>query len=157
MYFQLEHWHWWVLTLIFVVGAAVMRNPIHLTLTAATSIVGLVAWLDPSVPAKAQLLLFGLAVGIGLVIPQFLVKDSGKDSKKTFTDPNFVDHNDSPADLVVGRTFTLDAPIVNGSGTISFDDRTWKLRGEDTDAGTKIRIESVDGIDSTFLEVSIVK
>lgn len=155
MYFYLEHWHWWVLSLIFVVTMAVFRHPIHFILTLATSAIGLLAWLQPEVPAKIQLLLFGIVVGVGLVIAQFFSKNS--DSGTTVTDPNFVDLEDSNAAKVVGRTFTLDTPIVNGIGMISFDDQTWKLRGEDAEVGTKIRIESVDGIDNTFLEIRVIK
>jgi len=157
MYYHVEHWHWWVLSLIFVVTTAVAQSPMQLILTFATAVLGLLVWFQPDVPAKTQLLIFGLIVGIGMVIIQFLGKNKQPDESGPLRDPNFVDLDESPSDDVVGRTFTLDRPIVDGLGSIHFDNQTWKLRGDDAEKGSTIRIESVDGIDSMFLQISIVK
>ena len=46
----------------------------------------------------------------------------------------------------VGRTFTLDEPIVNGLGKIHVDDSTWKIEGNDCPAGTKVKVTGVDGV-----------
>jgi len=157
MYYHVEHWHWWVLSLIFVVTTAVAQSPMQLLLTFATAVLGLLVWFQPDVPAKTQLLIFGLIVGIGMVIIQFLGKNKQHDETGPLRDPNFVDLDESPSEDVVGRTFTLDSPIVDGLGSIHFDNQSWKLRGDDAEKGATIRIESVDGIDSTFLQISIVK
>ncbi|KOR30394.1 hypothetical protein TI04_05995 [Achromatium sp. WMS2] len=45
----------------------------------------------------------------------------------------------------IGRVFSLDAPIVNGFGKIKVDDSTWKVRGPDTELGTKVIVTGVDG------------
>ncbi|MFV2057216.1 MAG: NfeD family protein [Thiohalomonadales bacterium] len=157
MYYHLEHWHWWVLTLIFLVTAALWRGPIHLSLTFSTIVVGFVVWSDPIIPAKIQLLLFTLITGIGILFSQFFGKSQREKGSKADSDENFVDQLNADDDNIVGRTFILETAIENGAGSISFDNQQWKLRGEDAAAGTTIRIEGVDGIDKTFLEVSIVK
>ena len=46
----------------------------------------------------------------------------------------------------IGRTFTLDEPIVNGLGKIRVDDSTWKIEGGDCAAGTRITVVGVDGV-----------
>lgn len=46
---------------------------------------------------------------------------------------------------MVGRVFTLEQPIVGGNGTIAVDDTVWRVTGDDTPAGTRIRIARVDG------------
>ena len=46
----------------------------------------------------------------------------------------------------IGRTFTLDQPVVNGQGKIHVDDSTWKITCEDCEAGTKVVINDVDGV-----------
>ena len=46
----------------------------------------------------------------------------------------------------MGRTFTLDEPIVNGLGKVRVDDSTWKISGEDCAAGSKVRVVDVDGV-----------
>lgn len=46
----------------------------------------------------------------------------------------------------VGRSFTLDTPIVNGRGKIRVDDTTWVVEGPDLDAGTHVRVIAVDNV-----------
>jgi membrane protein implicated in regulation of membrane protease activity len=46
----------------------------------------------------------------------------------------------------VGRTCPLDAPVVNGRGTIRVDDSTWKFSCDDCASGTKVIITGVDGV-----------
>jgi len=46
----------------------------------------------------------------------------------------------------IGRTFTLGEPLVNGQGKIRVDDTTWKILGEDCDAGSRVRVVGVDGV-----------
>jgi membrane protein implicated in regulation of membrane protease activity len=45
----------------------------------------------------------------------------------------------------IGRTFTLTEPIVNGVGKITVDDSTWKIRGENMQAGAEVRVVSAEG------------
>ena len=44
-----------------------------------------------------------------------------------------------------GRVFTLDHPIVNGVGKVEVDDSTWRVKGPDLPAGTRVRVAGVDG------------
>ena len=46
----------------------------------------------------------------------------------------------------VGRTFTLEEPIVNGNGKIKVDDTTWKIIGADCLSGSKVKVVGVDGV-----------
>lgn len=46
----------------------------------------------------------------------------------------------------VGREFTLAAPLNDGSGNLSIDDTIWRITGPDMPAGTKVRVESIDGV-----------
>jgi inner membrane protein len=48
-------------------------------------------------------------------------------------------------DALVGRTFTLDKPIVDGVGSIRIDDTIWRVNGDDRPAGSRVRIARVDG------------
>lgn len=49
------------------------------------------------------------------------------------------------ADELVGRTFVLDKPIVDGVGTVRVDDTVWRVSGDDCPAGTRIRIQRANG------------
>jgi inner membrane protein len=49
------------------------------------------------------------------------------------------------AESFIGRTFTLQKPIVNGSGTIGIDDTVWRITGADLPAGSRVKITRIDG------------
>jgi inner membrane protein len=49
------------------------------------------------------------------------------------------------AHAMVGREFTLDAPIVEGSGRVRVDDSSWRVAGPDAPAGAAVRVVGVDG------------
>ena len=46
---------------------------------------------------------------------------------------------------LVGRVFTLDAPIVEGSGRIRVDDSSWRVTGPDGPAGGRVRVVRIEG------------
>ena len=50
-------------------------------------------------------------------------------------------------DVVQGyaREFTLAAPLSEGAGNLSIDDTIWRITGPDMPAGTKVRVEAIDG------------
>jgi membrane protein implicated in regulation of membrane protease activity len=48
-------------------------------------------------------------------------------------------------DALVGRTFTLEKPIVDGVGTVRIDDTIWRVQGPDATAGSKVRVTRADG------------
>jgi membrane protein implicated in regulation of membrane protease activity len=45
----------------------------------------------------------------------------------------------------VGRVFTLDKPIVDGTGTIRIDDTVWRVQGSDCEAGRHVKVARADG------------
>jgi membrane protein implicated in regulation of membrane protease activity len=49
------------------------------------------------------------------------------------------------SDALVGRTFTLDKPIMDGSGTVRVDDTIWRVSGPDCPAGSKVKVVRADG------------
>jgi hypothetical protein len=57
------------------------------------------------------------------------------------------------ADALVGRVFTLERPIVDGSGTVRVDDSVWRITGPDVPAGRRIKVVGIDG---TALHVELV-
>jgi len=54
------------------------------------------------------------------------------------------------AETYVGRTFTLERPIVDGRGRLKVDDTVWLVEGPDLPAGTRVQ---VTGTDNTRLRV----
>jgi len=46
---------------------------------------------------------------------------------------------------LVGGTYVLTHPIVDGQGTIRIDDSNWRVTGPDLPPGTKVRVAGADG------------
>jgi len=53
------------------------------------------------------------------------------------------------SDALVGRTFTLDKPIMDGSGTVRVDDTVWRVSGPDSPAGSRVKVVRSDGASLT--------
>jgi len=49
------------------------------------------------------------------------------------------------SDRLVGRVFTLDKPIVDGSGTVRIDDTVWRISGPDCPSGSRVKVARADG------------
>jgi membrane protein implicated in regulation of membrane protease activity len=58
------------------------------------------------------------------------------------------------AEALVGRIFTLEKPIVDGSGTIPIDDTVWRITGADIPAGSRVKVVRVEG---TALHVEVIR
>jgi inner membrane protein len=69
----------------------------------------------------------------------------------TTTDQPFLNRR---AEALVGRIFTLEKPIVDGSGTIPIDDTVWRITGADVPAGSRVKVVRVEG---TALRVELIR
>ena len=49
------------------------------------------------------------------------------------------------AQAFVGQIFTLDKPIVNGTGTVRIHDTVWRVAGPDAPAGHRVKVTGTDG------------
>ena len=49
------------------------------------------------------------------------------------------------AEALVGRVFTLEKPIVDGTGTVRIDDTIWRVHGPNQPAGSRVKVTSADG------------
>jgi membrane protein implicated in regulation of membrane protease activity len=49
------------------------------------------------------------------------------------------------AHALIGQTFTLEAPIVDGSGRIRVGDSSWRVTGPSAPAGASVRVVRVEG------------
>ena len=139
---ELHFWHWWIIGAGLLILEVFAPGAFFLWLAVAAGITGLVAWLVPSIGWEYQLLMFSLLSVISVVVWRNYLR-----KHPTETDQPTLNRR---GEQYVGRVFTLDEPIINGDGKIRVDDTTWKIRGEDVEAGTRI---TVTGVNGTVLEV----
>ncbi len=48
-------------------------------------------------------------------------------------------------EAMVGRTFTLETPIIDGVGTVRIGDTVWRVSGPDGPAGGRVKVTGADG------------
>lgn len=132
------YWHWWVLGVVLIILETFSPGVFFIWMGVAAAVVGLVMLLFPDLGWEYQLLLFALVSVASVVLWRLLL-----DRHPIATDQPRLNRR---GEQYIGRTFTLDEPIVNGLGKIRVDDSTWKIEGEDCIAGTRITVVGVDGV-----------
>lgn len=134
----LEYWHWLLLAVLLIIFEVFAPGIFFLWMGLAAGIVGLVTWFMPDLIWEWQIIGFAvLSVLTAVTGRAWLVKNPIK------TDQPQLNRR---GEQYVGRVFTLDEAIVNGSGKIRVDDSTWKIEGSDCAAGTKVKVTGVDGV-----------
>ena len=135
---SLEFWHWLVLGVVLAIIEVFAPGAFFLWLGISAGIVGVILWAIPGLSWEIQLLVFAiLSVASVVIARRYLTAHPLK------TDlPNL----NQRGQQYVGRTFTLDEPVINNQGKIQVDDSTWKISCDDCDAGTKVIISGVDGV-----------
>jgi inner membrane protein len=134
----MEFWHWLVLGVALAIVEVFAPGVFFLWLGIAAGIVGVVLWLIPGFDWEYQLLSFAiLSVASVVIVRRYLTAHPLESDEPNL---NLRGHQ------YVGRTFTLEEPVVNGQGKIRVDDSTWKISCDDCDAGAKVTIDGVDGV-----------
>ena len=139
---QVGHWHWWILAAALIILEVFAPGAFFLWLGLSAAAVGGVVYLLPDMDWEYQVLIFSVLSVISIIIWRKFFRAEAADT-------------DQPAlnrrgEQYIGRVFTLDEPISNGTGKIHVDDSTWKIRGEDCPIGSRVEVTGVDG---TILEV----
>src|ERR1700742_100262 len=141
MFTTLGTWNWLIFGFILMALELIAPGVFLFWLGLAALLVGLVSFvIHPS--WQTQLLMFAVFAAIAVPIWLRLAK-----SNRTASVSNpFLNKR---ADALVGRVFTLEKPIIDGSGTGRIDDTIWRVAGPDTPAGSRVRIVRADGANLT--------
>ncbi len=134
---ELTFWHWWILALVLLVLEVFAPGAFFLWMGVGAGIVGAILLVAPDMGWEYQLMIFSIFSIVAIALWKIYIR-----KHPTETDRPTLNRR---GEQYVGRVFTLDNPIVNGSGKIRVDDSTWKIRGEDCEAGTRIEVVSVEG------------
>lgn len=134
--FDFLFWHWWGLSLLFLVVEVLVSSFFFLWLSAAAFITGVIIWLFV-MTTNTQTFIFSVLSIVALVLWKIIGK---KSLKKT-------DHPllNKRGQQYIDRTFYLYEAIENGQGKIKVDDSIWKVHGEDCAIGSKVRVMAVRG------------
>src|SRR5262245_34478791 len=133
---SLGAWSWIILGGILLAIELMAPGTFMLWLGLAAILVGLISFvIDWSWREQ------GVAFAILAVVSLVLWWKVGRRAK---------DGNDQPflnrrAQAFVGRVFTLEKPIVGGTGTVRIDDTVWRVTGPDSPAGSRIKVARAEG------------
>jgi len=136
-------WHWLVLAAVFAVIEVAVPAMVCIWFAVAALGTAAIAWLAPDLAWEHQALIFAAlavaSVAIGrMVFARIRVRPSESRLNRR-------------AEVYIGRTFTLERPIVDGRGRLRVDDTMWLVEGPDLPAGTRVQVTSVN---NTLLRVT---
>ena len=129
-------WHWLVVAAVFAVIEVAVPAMVCIWFAVAALGTAAIAWLAPDLAWEHQALIFAAlavaSVAIGrMVVARIRVRPSAS-------------HLNRRAEGYIGRTFTLERPIVDGRGRLRVDDTMWIVEGPDLPAGTRVQVTSVN-------------
>ncbi len=144
LFASLGFWDWFIVGGLLLVLEALAPGVFMLWLGIAAMLVGAISiFVDWS--WQAQFIAFAVFSVAAIPLWRRLSMQVG-----TATDQPFLNRR---ADALVGRVFTLEKPIVDGSGTIPIGDTVWRITGADIPAGSRIKVVGVEG---TALQVELL-
>ena len=141
MFVTLGTWNWLIFGVILMALELIAPGVFLFWLGLAALLVGLVSF--AFIPSwQVQILMFAVFATAAVPVYRRLARSNSAAS----ADNPFLNKR---ADALVGRVFTLEKPIVDGTGTVRIDDTVWRVAGPDTPAGSRVRIVEANGASLT--------
>ena len=129
-------WNWFIAGGILLVLEIMAPGAFMLWLGLSALLVGVIS-LVIDWPWQAQLIAFAVFALASVPIWYRVSRRVEKPHDQPFLNRR--------SDAFVGQVFTLDKPIVNGSGTVRIHDTVWRVAGPDAPAGHRIKVTGTDG------------
>jgi len=134
---HLTNWHWFILAVILFVLEVFAPGAFFMWIAIAAAIMGLLLSLFNGITWEYQLFLFSILSVASLFIWQKIAARNPSETDQPQLNRRGMQY--------VGRTFTLEEPIVNQRGRIRVDDTTWKIGGKDCAIGDVVKVVKADG------------
>lgn len=136
--YQPDYWHWWILALALIILETLLPGTFFLWMGLSALVLGLVAWLLPTMGWEMQLMLFAILSLVSIIGWRIWQR-------------RHPDVSDQPAlnrraEQYIGRVFVLETPIENGFGKVRVGDSLWRVKGDEAPAGGRVRVTAVDGV-----------
>ncbi|MGY8679533.1 NfeD family protein [Bradyrhizobium sp. UFLA05-153] len=140
MFVTLGTWNWLIFGFILMALEVFAPGVFLFWLGLAALLVGLVSF--AAHPAwQVQLVMFALFAAAAVPLWRRLARGR--------IDTSASPHLNKRTEALLGREFTLEKPIIDGSGTVRIGDTVWRVAGPDTPAGTRVKVVQVDGANLT--------
>ena len=141
MFVSLGTWNWLIFGFILMALELIAPGVFLFWFGLAALLVGLVSFvLHPS--WQSQLLMFAAFAVAAVPLWRRLSRSNREASQSN-------PYLNRRAAALVGRVFTLEKPIIDGSGTVRVDDTIWRVAGPDAPAGSRVKVVQADGANLT--------
>jgi len=131
------YWHWLILAVVMIILEMLMPGAYLLWMGVSAIFIGALMYVFPEMVFLVQILIFAMLSVISVVMYR-----SYRKKNPLVTDEPALNRR---GEQYIGRTFTLEEPIMNGAGKIKVDDSTWKISGADMEAGVNVRVVASEG------------
>lgn len=135
---QIEFWHWWAFGVFLAALEILMPGTILIWMGGSAAVTGVVKLILPGLGWEFQLLIFAALSIVTIVFSLMFLRGHPTETDE----PNL----NRRGQQLIGRVFTLDDPIVNGTGRVKVGDSLWRVEGEDYLRGTKVRVVDIRGM-----------
>ena len=134
-------WNWLIFGFILMALELLAPGVFLFWLGLSSLMVGLVSFaINPT--WQTQLLMFALFAAAAVPAWRHFAKSAGSSSQSN----PFLNRR---TEAMIGREFTLEKPIVDGTGTVRIDDTIWRVAGPDASAGSRVKVVRADGASLT--------
>jgi membrane protein implicated in regulation of membrane protease activity len=129
-------WTWWILGVALLALEVFAPGNVFVWFGIAAILTGILGFFV-ELPWQTEALVFVvLAVILAIAGRRYFARDSKRSEQPLL--------NERAARLI-GQSFVLAEPIVDGKGRIRVDDTNWRITGPDLPSGTRVRVTGNDG------------
>jgi membrane protein implicated in regulation of membrane protease activity len=134
---SLGFWSWIILGAILLALELAAPGAFMMWLGLSALLVGVLSFLFPSLTWEWQCVAFAIFSVLSIPLWRRFAHKVEPPDERPFLNRR--------AEAMIGQTFTLEKPIVDGVGTIRVGDTIWRVTGADRPAGGRVKVTRVDG------------
>ena len=129
---------WWIVAGLLLIAEMMQPGFFMIWLAAAATITAVIHLILP--------LGWEFEVGLFAVFSALAVAASWRMVTKSWAAKSDQPHLNQSHQALVGKTFYLEQPIIDGTGKIKVDDRIWDVQGTDLPKGSQVKVTGTDGL-----------
>ncbi len=133
----LLYWHWWLFAIALVIVEIFSAGAFFIWMGVAAILTGFVLLVMPEMSWQAQFILFAISSIAAILLGRLFFNRKEINTE----DPTLSSQESS----LIGKSFTVEQAITNGSGRVKVGESTWKANGPDCEVGSSVKVLAVDG------------
>jgi membrane protein implicated in regulation of membrane protease activity len=133
---QLGPWAWWIIGVILLGLELIVPGSFFVWIGIASIVTGVVA-LFTDLEWQTLAIVFAVLAVLSVI--------AGRSYFARRAAPNEQPLLNERAARLIGRSYVLDEPIVDGRGRVRIDDANWRVTGPDLPSGAHVTVSGADG------------